>query len=200
MSCLIFKCLTTMWILKRIKQNTHIEFSFKLIHFLSMNRYWFQGWKSFHSLHTHKICNCVGDFYACTVLTNDLMNMSQVLHGWMLSSWCFSVLCSTNSITRLMMCLSKSSLLFSSTCLSSPSTLLARANTFNSAATWTTYSISHLAAELQYIPAIEPTTYLLPQPLSYLQHSGQIRWWSQAGWCWWGRGDAAESWCVVCSV
>ena len=75
---------------------------------------------------------------------NDLNDMSQVLHGWILSSWCFSILCLTNSITRPMMCLSKSSHLFSYTCISSPSTLSARVNTSNSAATWT-YSISHLA-------------------------------------------------------
>ena len=59
---------------------------------------------------------------------NDLKDMSQVLHGWILSSWCFLILCLTNSITGSMMCLSKLSLLFSSTCLSSSSTLSARAN------------------------------------------------------------------------
>ena len=71
---------------------------------------------------------------------NDLNDMSQVLHGWVLSFWCFSILCLTNSITRSMMCLSKLSLLFSSTCLFSSSILLTRAKTSNSTATWN-YSI-----------------------------------------------------------
>ena len=70
-----------MWILKRIKQNTNIEFSFKLIHFLSMIRFWFQCWKFFHNLHTRKICNCVGNSYACTVLTMTWMTCHRCCTG-----------------------------------------------------------------------------------------------------------------------
>ena len=68
-----------MWILKRIKQNTHIKFSFKLIHFL--NQFWFHGWKIFHSLHKHKIYDCVGNFYACIVLTMTWMTCHMCCMG-----------------------------------------------------------------------------------------------------------------------
>ena len=65
----IVKCLMILCILTRIKQNTHIEFSFKFINFCQLT-----GSDSsveiLSTAFTHKkICNCVGDSYACTVLT-----------------------------------------------------------------------------------------------------------------------------------